>query len=109
MTWLKWKIVNLLGVFDCFDMVLCRRMGPLNSRVHIESGTVDVEDAGSGGGDMALHDHTEDPPAAVGQFFRITYGQIFRCFCCWTLFGTYLHCTSIMLLYCIIVIMMHNV
>ena len=56
--WLKWKIVNLLGVFDCFGMVLCRRMVSLNE-VQVHSGVVDVEDAGSGGGDMALDDRSE--------------------------------------------------
>ena len=52
--------MNLLGVFDCFGMVLCRRMVSLNEvQVQVHSGAVDVEEAGSGGEDMALDGRSE--------------------------------------------------
>ena len=52
--------MNLVGVSDCFGMVLCRMMALLN-RVQVHSGVdVEGEDAGSGGGDMAIHGRTEE-------------------------------------------------
>ena len=52
--------MNLVGVSDCFGMVLRRMMASLN-KVQAHSG-VDVEGevAGSGGGDMAIHGCTEE-------------------------------------------------
>ena len=52
--------MNLLGVFDCFGVVLCRRMVSLSHKIDGESGVVVVEDEDSGGGDMGSHGHIEN-------------------------------------------------
>ena len=80
--------MNLLGVLDCFGMVLCRKMVSLNE-VQVHSGVVDVEDAGSGGGDTALHGHTErrllDLERTIYTCVLLTSHQF------WTLSELYIH------------------